>query len=43
MNASHERNGPKILVTYASVHGATQEVTERVAGMLRERGQAVGP
>ncbi len=33
--------GIKILVTYASTHGSTQEVAEVVANMLRERGLAV--
>ncbi len=33
--------GIKILVTYASTHGSTQEVAEVVANMMRERGLAV--
>jgi menaquinone-dependent protoporphyrinogen oxidase len=30
-----------ILVTYASKHGSTQEVAERIAGQLRQRGKEV--
>ncbi len=30
---------PKILVTYASTHGSTQEVAEQIAETLREQGQ----
>jgi menaquinone-dependent protoporphyrinogen oxidase len=31
----------KVLVAYASMHGSTQEIAERVAGVLREQGLAV--
>lgn len=31
----------KVLVTYASSHGSTQEIAEKVAGVLRERGLEV--
>lgn len=31
----------KVLVAFASTHGSTQEVAEKIAGVLRERGLAV--
>jgi menaquinone-dependent protoporphyrinogen oxidase len=39
---SHQRRitqmTTKVLVTYVSVHGSTQEIAEKVAGVLREQG-----